>query len=375
MDKFAMLACITKDLSKSGARGSAVLNLLHDRMLNLAECNPFKNVMMELTKAAADPYMSMLYEWLNRGIIDDPYEEFMVVDTKTGITDEYWEKRYAIIPQSVPTFLKMHENVILLTGKYLNVIRQSGQEVRSPEQQKPIFSTTEASYSEVIERTYNFPSKKLFELFMDEKNLMGRLRSVKRFFLLDEGDFVLQLISKCEEELKKKIDVRPKCLQMLFKLALEDSSANNDIYKDDIICTLQPMTLMSQVQRILSNETEEDRLQISGLQGFTLGYRDRWPVSLVLDSKNIPCYQIIFRHLFFCKYVEKLLCRVWIRDKVMKSFPPSASHTCSSAFVLRHCMLNFIQNIEYYMMFDVIESNWQTFCNKIQMASVVLWYF
>lgn len=32
-------------------------------------------------------------------------------------------------------------------------------------------------------------------------------------------------------------------------------------------------------------------------------------------------------------------------------------------------MLNFIQNIEYYMMFEVIERNWQTFINKMQKVS------
>ncbi|KAK7085564.1 Exportin 7 [Halocaridina rubra] len=375
-----MLACITKVISKSGAHGGAVLSLLHDRTLSLTGCGHLQNVMIYLTQAAAEPYMSMLSKWLYRGIINDYYQEFMVVDRETGnvevedITDEYWEKRYAIIPQKVPTFLKTHDNIILRTGKYLNVIRQSGQNVESPEQQNLTYSAMDASYSDVIERTYNFASKRLLELLMKENDLMGRLRSVKHYFLLDQGDFVVQLMSLCEDELRKNIDdVLPNRLQSLLELALRTSAAKYDMYKDDIVCKLLPITLMNHMQRILSIETDEqdfymqeDRLQLSGLQGFTLGYRVTWPVSLVLDRKSITCYQMIFRHLFFCKHVEKLLCRVWVSDKVTKSFPLSASHTYSSAFALRQCMLNFIQNIEYYMMFEVIERNWQTFLSKMQ---------
>lgn len=41
--------------------------------------------------------------------------------------DDYWEKRYTMVPQNIPTFLQHHATVILRTGKYLNVIRQSGE--------------------------------------------------------------------------------------------------------------------------------------------------------------------------------------------------------------------------------------------------------
>ncbi|XP_037799698.1 gamma-tubulin complex component 2-like isoform X2 [Penaeus monodon] len=378
-----MLACITRIITKSEAHGGSVLSLLHDRTLSLTGCGQLQEVMVFLTQAAAVPYMNMLAKWLYRGIINDPYNEFMVVDRESSteeneeqdLADDYWEKRYTIIPHNIPAFLQMHADVILRTGKYLNVIRQSDHSVVCPDQEELAYSIRDPSYTEVIERTYSFASKRLLELLMKEKDLMGRLRSVKHYFLLDQGDFVVQLMSLCEDELSKNIDdVLPTRLESLLELALRTSAANNDLYKDDIQCDLQPITLMNQMLRILSIETEdereyypqEERLQLSGLQGFSLGYRVTWPVSLVLDRKTIACYQMIFRHLFYCKHVERLLCRVWVSNKVAKSFPLSASRTYTAAFALRQRMLNFIQNIEYYMMFEVIERNWQTFINKMQ---------
>lgn len=77
-------------------------------------------------------------------------------------------------------------------------------------------------------------------------------RSVKHYFLLDQGDFVVQLMSLCEDELSKNIDdVLPTRLESLLELALRTSAANNDLYKDDIQCDLQPITLMNQMLRIL----------------------------------------------------------------------------------------------------------------------------
>ena len=33
----------------------------------------------------------------------------------------------------------------------------------------------------------------------------------------------------------------------------------------------------------------------------------------------------------------------------------------AAAFALRQRMLNFVQNFEYYMMFEVVEPNWHIF--------------
>lgn len=62
----------------------------------------------------------------------------------------------------------------------------------------------------------------------------------------------MQLMSLCEGELAKNIDdVLPTRLESLLELALRTSAANSDLYKDDIECDLQPITLMNQMLRIL----------------------------------------------------------------------------------------------------------------------------
>lgn len=58
-------------------------------------------------------------------MIDDNVSMETDLDQVTGqCSDEYWSKRYTIKSHNVPEFLEPVQEIILRTGKYLNVIRQ-----------------------------------------------------------------------------------------------------------------------------------------------------------------------------------------------------------------------------------------------------------
>jgi len=85
-------------------------------------------------------------------------------------------------------------------------------------------------------------------------------RSVKHYFLLDQGDFIVQFMDSCEAELSKNIDdIVPTRLESLLELALRTSAANVDPYKDDMRTELLPYDLMFQMFKILSIETHEEK--------------------------------------------------------------------------------------------------------------------
>lgn len=383
-----ILANIASTISKSGAKGGKVLSLLHERTSSYIGDPTGQELCLFLTQKACVPYMEILEKWVYKGVICDPYQEFLVEDNEVIQKEElpldysadYWEKRYTVRRERIPIFLEKVADVILRTGKYLNVIRQCGKNVKFPQAEEIVYTIKERRYVEAIEKAYHFASKTLLELLMQENDLMGRLRSVKHYFLLDQGDFIVQFMDSCEAELSKNIDdIVPTRLESLLELALRTSAANGDPYKDDMRTELLPYDLMFQMFKILSIETHEekeyrlpsDKLHLLGLESFSFGYEVKWPVSLVLNRKAIACYQMIFRHLFYCKHVERLLCRIWICNKVAKSFALRAAKTYASAFALRQRMLNCVQNLEYYMMVEVIEPNWVVFLASINKVNNV----
>lgn len=381
MQSLGIAANIASSISKSDAKGGKVLSLLHDHVVGSIGDERAQLLCLKLMEAACYPYMKMLGMWIYRGIISDPISEFLIEDNEVvqredmpvDYSADYWEKKYAVRRERIPKFLEPVADIILKAGKYLNVIRQCGKPVKN--KVLPIqYKIEEKHYIEAIEKAYMFASQTLLDLVIKEKDLLGRLKSVKHYFLLDQGDFIVTFLTLCEKELGKySVDVNQSCIESLMDLALRISSAIGDPYKDDLRTELLQYDLQFQMFKILSIQTNSEQVYWSAaeqekllmIQSFSFSYEVHWPLSLILNRKSLACYQMIFRHLFYCKYIERMICQVWKSNKVAKKFPFDDAQHYRAAFALRQRMLHCIQNLEYHMMVEVIEPHWCTFLNKI----------
>ncbi|XP_078583953.1 gamma-tubulin complex component 2-like [Branchiostoma floridae x Branchiostoma japonicum] len=384
-----ILAAIAETVNKGDCRGGAVLSLLHERTASLVGDSKAQDLCLYLTQAACVPYFEILERWIYKGIIVDPYAEFIVEEHESVIkekiekdyNDAYWEQRYTICRERIPVFLEKVADKILSTGKYLNVIRQCGRDVKCPAAEEIVYTLKERRYVEQIERAYNYASRVLLDLLMEEKELMARLRSIKHYFLLDQGDLVVQFMDMAEDELKKDMeDIIPTRLESLLELALRTSVANADPYKDDLKVELLNYDLITQLFRILSIETKQEKalqaidpteIHISGLEAFAFDYEVKWPLSLIINRKALTRYQMLFRHLFYAKHVERQLCNMWLNSKTAKQYNLQSPRWYAAAFALRHRMLHFVQNYGYYMMFEVLEPNWHILEQNLKSVSNV----
>ena len=91
----------------------------------------------------------------------------------------------------VPKFLAKVAEKVLHTGKYLNVIRQCGNNVQCPDSRQIKYTLVEREYMECIEGAYDFASQRLLALLLEEHKLMERLLSIKNFFLMGQGGFTV----------------------------------------------------------------------------------------------------------------------------------------------------------------------------------------
>ncbi|XP_034140427.1 gamma-tubulin complex component 2 homolog isoform X1 [Drosophila guanche] len=359
--------------------GAAVLTHLHGRIKRLEGDGAAQQIMINLTHQAAKPYMRMLQLWIQKGVIVDRNHEFLVEDNEVvhqgelpeHYSDDYWEKRYTVRRDRIPFFLEKYSDKILRTGKYLNVIRQCGKRVMPTQKMELHLDPTNERHVYVINDAYYFAARMLLDVLLTENDLMGHLQSVKNYLLLNQGDFTMQFMDACEDELSKNVDlVLPMTLENLLGLTLRLSSARNDPYKDDLHCELLTYDLVTQMSKIMNHKEEywqsQDRLDLSGLECFAFTYEVKWPVSLVLNHIAISKYQMLFRQLFFCKHVERQLCKIWKENSIAKKFSAQAAELYRSAFTLRQRMMNAIQNLEYYMMIEIIEPNWHIFIEKMK---------
>lgn len=300
------------------------------------------------------------------GKIIDPHREFMIEEN----FKKDWDNKYKLIVKNIPNFLIKVSNKVLLAGKYLNAIQKFGKHIPKNDADTIQQDRSEDVFLQLIEEAYNFASSSLLNLILHENDLMGRLLSIKRYFLLQQGDFIAQFMDACENELKKNVEkVTPMKIEKLLELTLRLSSAKNDKYQDDLKIIFLPCSIQNQTLTFFTVTDEiildfDELLELTGIESFTFGYTADWPVSIVLNQIAISKYQMLFRLLYYCKHVERQLYKLWIGNK-NKSEVTKNKYMNRSAHSLCQKMMNAIQNIEYYMMVEVIEPNFDSFFNKL----------
>ena len=348
MRTFELLASICRGIDKGDCRGGPVLSILHEKTTSMIGDAKAEELCLYLTQNACVPYFEMLQKWIFKGVIADPYGEFLVEENveveKTRLNDDfndnYWKKRYQYCQEQCPKFLETVAEKTLRTGKYLNVIRNCGRDVVCPHASELAYSLHSRHLTEQIEKAYDYASKLLLDLLMSEKALLSRLKSLKHYFLLDRGDFIVQFMDMADDEMRRNVeDIVPERLGNLMELALRTSTARNDPFNEDLHTKLFEFDLMTQLRKVLRiHESVKEKdvdldvvdieiadMNLKGLEAFSFDYTVQWPLSLVINRMVLTQYQMLFRHLFYSKYVERNLSATWTSCKSSKMLSVTAA--------------------------------------------------
>ena len=388
-------------MSKKICKGASVLRLLTDRLSYMSGDPAARELLRGLLRDASRPYMSMLNEWLHHGGIRDPHAEFLIKEQKSikkdrleeDFTDAYWEKRYTIREQDIPPQLEGVKEKVLLAGKYLNVVRECGGVDISTEVKDVPESFDDPRFLNNITAAYAHANSSLLKLLLTTHALPARLRSLKHYFFLDRSDFFSYFLYLSSSELKKPAkDVNVGKLQSLLDLVLRQpgSVAAQDPFKEDVKININEQYLSKFLMSVVNvrgfeqdgDESmerhrtptttiapEEDG-KMTGYEALEFKYSVPFPLSLVISSKTIVRYQILFRYLLSMRHLEGLLINNWEdHNKVMTWTHRSGDRKLESwkrrAWTLRARMLNFVHQFMYYCTSEVIEPNWNNLMTKV----------
>jgi len=387
--------------------GGSMLDGIHTFCLEQGDAKA-KDLYLHLLEKASQPFLAILSRWLFKGELNDPYKEFMISEdvsvSREALEEDfnalYWENRYTLRESHVPMMLKSHATRALTAGKYLNVIRGCAagkkdnnasnvagnggsniagddglvslsdsvalalaEKVQLPKEAAlhldPVGDNT--SLPRIIDSAYAFSSRALLKLLEEGHGLSGHLRSLRRFFLLEHGDFFIQFMDAAEEELRRDVrDVSLPRIQGLLQLAVQTSTLSSDPHREDLTCTLASHNLIQHLHLIQSageGVPSDGYLSLAtqglkGVEALTLDYKVGWPVSIVLSRRAITKYQLLSRLLYFGKHVEARVLASWKDHQNTKELNVRAA--LGASYCLRHRMLHFLQNFVYYMALEVI---------------------
>ncbi|KAK9454496.1 Spc98 family-domain-containing protein [Dipodascopsis uninucleata] len=401
----------SKAAGSTVVKGGNIIKLLTERLYSVAGDVPISDLLRLLLRDASRPYMRMLNLWLHRGVIEDRYGEFLIREQK-GIkrerldddyTDEYWEKRYTLKKEDLPSQLADATvcDKILLAGKFLNVVRECGGVDVSNEINDVPETIDDPRLFSNINSAYAHANEYLLSLLISTHNLKERLTSLKHYFFLDQADFFTNFMDVASHELRKPVrNVSSSKLQSLLDLVLRQPGSITaiDPFKEDIVVQLNEVGLTEWLMRIVSvsgldpsdlaslqisgntpaerSSDKDDKKMITGIQALQFDFVIPFPLSLVISRKTMLRYQLLFRHLVALKYIEQLLGSAWLEHakspgwtQVSKSF--RLQKWKAKAWNLRSKMLVFIQQVLYFSTTEVMEPNWTSLMASIDQVKTV----
>jgi gamma-tubulin complex component 3 len=347
-------------------KGGELIALIHSFSLNHGD--PYVMAFAErLLSDVTRPFYDMLRQWVYDGELSDPYGEFFVSEPseddiieangnegKGGATS-VWEDKYRLNDKMVPTIVtEDFAKKVFLIGKTLNFIRYgcgdaAWVDTYSKEASKELQYGDTANLERSIGDAYKTTMARLIDLMANKFKLFDHLLALKQYMLLGAGDFIAVLM----ESLSSNLD-RPANTQYRHTLTaqLEHAVRNSNAQFDT-----------SDVLRRLDSRMLELSHGEIGWDVFTLEYKIDAPVDVIVTPFGSKQYLKVFNFLWRVKRVEFALGSTWRRCMTgARGVLGTVSDKVGTDWKKARCamaeMVHFVNQLQHYILFEVIESSW-----------------
>lgn len=361
--------------SAKDKKGGQLISVIH--AFSLTHGDPFVIAFAErLLSHVTRPFYEMLRQWIYDGELSDPFLEFFVLSQADKLDDSgsgdivnnvhgkasggaatsVWEEKYKLNASMVPSIINStFAQKIFLIGKSLNFIRHgchdsSWVESYSKSASRDLRYGDMAGLEKSIDDAYKTTMARLIELMENKFRLFEHLNALKKYLLLGAGDFIAVLL----ESLAPALD-RPANTQYRHTLTaqLEHAERNSNAQFDG------PDVL----RRLDSRMLELSHGEI-GWDVFTLEYKIPAPVDVVVTPRASKQYLKVFNFLWRVKRVEFSLNATWRRCQTgARSFLHAVSDRVGRDWKLARVvvaeMVHFVAQLQYYVLFEVVEASWE----------------
>lgn len=380
-------------------RGGAVLRSISELMRREMGNSEASNLYEELLGVASKPYLKMLERWISEGVLDDNFEEFLIQETlahnvgsSADNVDDYWDKRYTVRAMGLPLQLSSPEvyNMLLISGKYLNVIRDANE---SKSNKAPQFTLQECRSIEdpavldAVFSAYKYANSTLINVLQSPPlfNLANLLEKLREVFFLHQNELFDAFVLNSQAELQTAVKPETQAsLEHALALAKDPEDAWNhcigislssEVLKDALLSVVASADLQDDsniAQTSKSIPKKETKLSASSLIQFE--FLVPYPLNVVVSRRSIMRYQFLFRHIIDLKSAHMDLSESWasqVRDLRWQISKPSESQANESfsgpnqcirrACLLRQRMLQLLLDLIHHSLVDGIQHEFTKF--------------
>ncbi|KAG8224877.1 hypothetical protein J437_LFUL006471 [Ladona fulva] len=370
IEPMARLRCLLAVAEATrGDRGGALAGGVH---AFLQHGDPLvRETMKHILGAVCTPLYIMLSRWILDGELEDRYGEFFIATDSSVKGDRLWHDKYSIRETMLPTFISMSQaRKILSTGKSINFLREVCEDhtpVKGREALKQALEKTsvEALFMEdrdgglqaMMDTAYRETSLRVLNVMNEKYCFQDHLQALRQFLLLGQGDFIRYLMELLEPELGKPAStLYHHNLSGILESAIRATNVKHQ--SPDIL-----------------NRLDVHLLEISpgdtGWDVFSLNYHVDGPIGAIFTPEEMTKYLKLFNALWRTKRMEWILSRLWKRQvtsakmlrKILELRPiQQQTHLLISE------MVHFVHQMQYYILFEVLECSWAELMPQVQQA-------
>jgi gamma-tubulin complex component 3 len=374
------LMSLISEESKS-KRGGQLISLIHG--FSSSHGDPMVGAFAErLLITVTRPFYDMLRQWIYDGELSDPYHEFfvseqdpnaVVADTSDGKSrggaSSVWEDKYKLNENMVPSIITQDfAQKVFLIGKSLNFIRygcgdSQWVEEYSKAASKELRYGDTATLETWIDEAYKTTMARLIHLMAEKFHLFEHLKALKNYILLGQGDFIALLMESLSSNLDRPAGAQYRhTLTAQLEHAIRGSNAQFD----------SPEVLRRLDARMLQLSHGD-----IGWDCFTLEYKIDAPVDVVVTEWGNRQYLKVFNFLWRIKRVEFALSTTWRKCMTgARGVLQGEDANVAQAWKLTRGalaeMIHFIGQLQYYILFEVIESSWDELQSAIRKEGCTL---
>lgn len=349
-----------------GKKGGSLLSAIHSYMQH---GDPYvKALVKHILNQVAEPVKIILSRWIYEGELDDAFNEFFVAADYSVPDERLWSEKYSIRKTMLPSFISLELGTkILNIGKSINFIHQvchdrftlQERKLRKEVNQGSTRLTDKEDFGgtalqEAIDVAYKETSKYLLEILFNKYKFVEHLKAMRRYLLLGQGDFIRHLMDLLEADLAKPAStLYTHNLSGVLEAAIR---ATNAQFEDpDIIDRLDC--------RLLEVSPGD-----CGWDVFSLYYKVDGPIGTVFTPECTQMYLRVFNFLWRAKRMEYILTATWkaqmSNSRLLKSLP-ELSDVLHQCHILNSEMIHFINQMQYYITFEILECCWAELLKKV----------
>ncbi|XP_075015683.1 gamma-tubulin complex component 4 isoform X3 [Calonectris borealis] len=288
--------------------------------------------------------------------------------------------RVEMLPSYIPVrvaekILFVGESVQMFENQNVNLTRK-GSILKNQEdtfaaelhrlKQQPLFSLVD--FESVVDWIRSTVAEHLWKLMVEESDLLGQLKIIKDFYLLGRGELFQAFIDTAQQMLKTPpTAVTEHDVNVAFQ-----QSAHKVLLDDDNLLPLLHLTIeyhgkehkdTSQTREGPSRELSPREAPASGWAALGLSYKVQWPLHILFTPAVLEKYNVVFKYLLSVRRVQAELQHCWALQMQRKHL--KSNRTDAIKWRLRDHMAFLVDNLQYYLQVDVLESQFSQLLQQI----------